>query len=335
MVILTVYSREIVMLYRALLCLAAALFAAVPTAARAQDFPNRSITILVGLAAGGVTDVMARLYAEAVSRKLGQNVVVENRPAASGAVAAAALQNAQPDGYTLLLFSGAQHATIPALAAAAAYDPVKGAQPVSVLFNFTGIVAVPADSPVNTIGELAGLAKSKAGGLNFGSPGVGTPSHLAGAKLLVLTGAPAQFIHYKGGAPMMADLVTGRLDVAWPSAPAAKSFLVDKKLKALAVDGQQRWSIIPDVPTLKEAGFGEASVANWFAVAAAPGTPAPVIQKLNKAFAEAAADPDLKRKVEEFGMTVATSSPEELGQLMAKEAADIRDLVEKLGLKQQ
>lgn len=320
---------------RTLLSLVAVFLFAVPSSGRAQDFPNRPITILVGLAAGGVTDVMARLYAEAVSRKLGQSVVVENRPAASGAVAAAALQNAQPDGYTLLLFSGAQHATIPALSAAATYDPVKGAQPVSVLFNFTGIVAVPAESPVKSIGELAAFAKAKAGGLNFGSPGVGTPSHLAAAKLLVLLGAPAQFIHYKGGAPMMADLVTGRLDVAWPSAPASKSFLIDRKLKALAVDGQQRWAIIPDVPTLQEAGFGAASVANWFAVAAAPGTPAPVIQTLNKAFAEAAADPDLKRKVEDFGMSVATSTPEELGRLMAREATEIRDLVQKLGLKQQ
>jgi tripartite-type tricarboxylate transporter receptor subunit TctC len=108
------------------------------------------------------------------------------------------------------VFSGAQHATIPALAASATYDPVKGAQPVSLLFNFTGIVAVPADSPVNTIAELADYGKRKAGGLNFGSPGVGTPSHLAGAKLMASTGTPSQFIHYKGGAPMMADLVAAR-----------------------------------------------------------------------------------------------------------------------------
>jgi tripartite-type tricarboxylate transporter receptor subunit TctC len=322
------------MFRRRMLCLLAALAFIFPSPSRAQDFPTRPITILVGLAAGGVTDVMARLYAETIAKKIGQSVIVENRPAASGAVAAAALQNAQPDGYTLLLFSGAQHATIPAISAAATYDPVKGAQPVSVLFNFTGIVAVPADSPVNTIAELVAHGKKKAGGLNFGSPGVGTPSHLAGAKLTASTGTPAQFVHYKGGSPMMADLVASRLDVAWPSAPAAKGFLLDKKLRAIAVDGAQRWSAIPDVPTLKEAGFGDASVANWFAVAAAPGTPAPVIQKLNAAFSEAARDPELKRKVDELGMTVATSTPDELGQLMAKEAADIRDLVQKLGLKQ-
>lgn len=301
---------------------------------RAQDFPTRPITILVGLAAGGVTDVMARLYAETVSKKLGQSVVVENRPAASGAVAATALQNAQPDGYTLLMFSGAQHATIPAIAAAATYDPVKGAQPVSVLFNFVAIVAVPADSPVNSVAELVAYGKKKDGGLNFGSPGVGTPSHLAGVKLVAATGVPAQFVHYKGGSPMMTDLITGRLDVAWPSAPVSKTFLEEKKLKAIAVDGPARWTLIPNVPTLREVGLGDVSVANWFGIAAAPGTPEPIIRKLNAAFAEAAADPALRKKVTDLGLVVATSTPEELGRLMAKEAADIRVLVEKFGLKQ-
>lgn len=319
---------------RGLLYLIAGFAVLFQSPAHAQDFPNRPITILVGLAAGGVSDVMARLYAETVSKKIKQNVIVENRPAASGAVAAAALQNAQPDGYTLLLFSGSQHATVPAMSGTGTYDPVKGAQPISVLFNFTAIVAVPVDSPVNSIADLVALGKTKAGGLNFGSPGVGTPSHLAGAKLVASAKTPAQFVHYKGGSPMMTDLLGGRLDVAWPSAPLARSFLIDKKLKAIAIDGQQRWSIIPDVPTLKEAGFGDASVANWFGIAAAPGTPPNIINKLNAAFADAGRDPELKRKVEDLGLAVATSTPEELGRLMAREAADTRDLIQSLGLKQ-
>jgi len=300
---------------------------------RAQDYPTRPITILVGLAPGGVTDVMARLYAQKVGEILKQTVVVENRPAASGAVAAAALQKATPDGYTLLLFSGAQHATVPALTDNSIYDPVAGAQPVAVVFNFTGVVAVPADSPANSLAELIALAKTKPQGLNFGSPGPGTPSHLAGAKLVAATGAKAEFIHYKGGSPMMTDLVAGRLDVAWPSAPSAKTFLESKKIKALAIDGAQRWSLVPNVPTLAEAGYGDVSVANWFAVAATPATPPAIINKLNAAFAEAGRDPVLKQRVEDLGLSVATSTPEELGRLMAKEATDIRALVDKLGLR--
>lgn len=317
-----------------LLLVGCAALAALTQTARAQEYPNRPITILVGLAAGGVTDVMARLYAQNVSTILGQNVIVENRPAASGAVAAAGLQKAAPDGYTLLFFSGAQHATVPALSDTAIYDPVNGAQPVAVVFNFAGIVAVPADSPANSIADLIALSKSKPQGLNFGSPGAGTPSHLASAKLLAATGAKAEFVHYKGGSPMMADLLGGQLDVAWPSAPSAKSFLESKKIKALAIDGAQRWSLVPQVPTLAEAGYGEVSVANWFAVAAAPGTPRPIIDKLNAAFAQAGRDPGVKQKIEDLGLSVATSTPEELGRLMAKEAADIRTLVTKLGLRQ-
>lgn len=322
------------MLLRLMIGLLAVCASAMQAPLRAQEYPSRPITILVGLAAGGVTDVMARLYAESASKILGQNVIIENRPAASGAVAAAALQNAQPDGYTLLLFSGSQHATVPAINSAATYDPVKGAQPIAILFNFAAVVAVPADSPVDSISKLKEVAKTKAGGLNFGSPGVGTPSHLAAAKLISSQGIPAQFVHYKSGAPMVTDLLGGQLDVAWPSAPLAKSFLLEKKIKAIAIDGPQRWAIIPGVPTLEEAGLGDASVANWFAIAAAPGTPPQIINKLNAAFAEAGRDPQLKRKIEELGLSVATSSPQELGRLMAKEATDIRDLVQKLGLKQ-
>lgn len=318
---------------RLLLVGAVAVLAALAQA-RAQDFPNRPITILVGLAPGGVTDVMARLYAQKVGEILKQTVVVENRPAASGAVAAAGLQKAPPDGYTLLLFSGAQHATVPALSDTSIYDPVAGAQPVAVVFNFTGVVAVPADSPADSIAELVALAQSKPQGLNFGSPGPGTPSHLAAAKLVAALGVKAEFVHYKGGSPMMTDLVGGRLDVAWPSAPSAKTFLESKKIKAIAIDGAERWSLVPTVPTLAEAGYGGVSVANWFAVAAAPGTPQAVIAKLNAAFAEAGRDPALKQRTEDLGLSVATSTPEELSRLMAKEAADIRALVAKLGLKQ-
>jgi tripartite-type tricarboxylate transporter receptor subunit TctC len=320
---------------RASVLAAALLLASSLAPARAQDYPSRPITILVGLAAGGITDVMARLYAQNVGQILKQTVIVENRPAASGAVAAAGLQKAAPDGYTLLVFSGAQHATIPALSDTAIYDPVAGAQPVAVIFNFTGLIAVPADSPANSIADLVALAKSKPKGLNFGSPGAGTPSHLASAKLLAATGMKAEFIHYKGGSPMMADLLGGQLDVAWPSAPSAKTFLESKKIKALAIDGAQRWSLVPEVPTLAEAGYGNVSVANWFAVAAAPGTPPAIVAKLNAAFAEAGRDPVLKQRIEELGLSVATSTPEELGRLMAKEATDIRALVTTLGLRQQ
>ena len=169
--------------------LIAALALACPLPAAAQDFPTRPITIMVGLAAGGITDVSARLYAEAASKTLGQRIIIENRQGAGGAVAAAAVQNATPDGYTLLVFSGSQHAAVPAVQSAP-YEPVKGFQPITLLFNLAAFVTVPVDSPANTLNELLELGRKKQGGLLFGSPGVGTPSHLLAAKISSVTKAP-------------------------------------------------------------------------------------------------------------------------------------------------
>src|SRR5262245_25862135 len=147
--------------------------------APAQDYPNRPITLMVGLAAGGITDVTARLYADAASKITGQRITVENRTGAGGGVAAAAVQNAAPDGYTLLVFSGSQHATVPAVGTAG-YEPVKGFAPVTFLFNSVVVLAVPSDSPAKTMAELHDLGRKKPGGLTFGTPGLGSPSHQIG-----------------------------------------------------------------------------------------------------------------------------------------------------------
>ena len=302
---------------------------------RAQEFPARPITILIGLAAGGVSDTMARLYAEAVSKTLAQRVIVENRATGSGAMAAAGLQNPQPDGHTLLVFSGAQHGVVPAIDKTAIYDPIKGNQPITLLFNTANVLAVPAASPVNSVADLVEYGKKKADGLTFGSPGVGWPSHLTGAKIVAATGTPAQVVHYRGGPPMMADLLPGRLDAAVMSSVLARPYLIDKQLKGLAIDAAERWAVIADVPTLRELGLGDAAVAGWFGVAATPGTPRAVVQKLHEAFTAAARDPDLKRRVEENGLTVVTSTPEEMARLLVKEVADISQLVRTLGLVKQ
>jgi tripartite-type tricarboxylate transporter receptor subunit TctC len=313
--------------------LAAALALACSVQTSAQDFPTRPITIMVGLAAGGITDVSARLYAEAASKTLGQRIIIENRQGAGGAVAAAAVQNAAPDGYTLLVFSGSQHAAVPAVQSAP-YDPVKGFQPVTLLFNLAAFVTVPVDSPANSLKELLEVGKKKPGGLLFGSPGVGTPSHLLAAKISSVTQTPMQHVHYRGGAPMMADLVTGRVDFALASYTVAKGFFVEKKLKAVAVDADQRLSVFPDVPTLTEAGLGNVKVASWFALAAPAGTPAPIVQKLHDAFVKASQDPELKRRMTENGTLLNTSTPEAMGRLLAEEVATTKQLVDELGLKQ-
>ena len=314
--------------------LAAALALPGLAAARAQDFPSRPITIMVGLAPGGITDVTARLYAEAVSGSIGQRIIIENRQGAGGAVAAAAVQNATPDGYTLLVFSGSQHAAVPAVQSAP-YDPVKGFQSITLLFDLAALLAVPATSPANTVAELLDYGKKKLGGLLFGSPGVGTPSHLLAAKIGDATKTPMQYVHYRGGAPMMADLVTERVDFALASYTVGKGFFIEKKLKALAVDAAARLSVMPDVPTLTEAGLGQAKVASWFALAAPAGTPAPIVQKLRDEFIKASRDPELKRRLTENGTLIHTSTSDEMAKLLADEVESTNQLVKSLGLRQQ
>jgi len=314
--------------------LAAALASPSLAVAQAQEFPSRPITIMVGLAPGGITDVTARLYAEAVSGSIGQRIIIENRQGAGGAVAAAAVQNAAPDGYTLLVFSGSQHAAVPAVQSAP-YDPVKGFQSITLLFDLAALLAVPVTSPANTVAELLDHGKKKPGGLLFGSPGVGTPSHLLAAKIGDATKTPMQYVHYRGGAPMMADLVTERVDFALASYTVGKGFFIEKKLKALAVDAAARLSVMPEVPTLTEAGLGQAKVASWFALAAPAGTPAAIVQKLRDEFIKASRDPELKRRLTENGTLIHTSTSDEMAKLLADEVESTNQLVKSLGLRQQ
>jgi tripartite-type tricarboxylate transporter receptor subunit TctC len=304
------------------------------SAAQAQDFPNRPITLMVGLAAGGITDVTARLYAEAVSKTIGQRVIVENRTGAGGGVAAAAVQNAPPDGYTLLVFSGSQHATVPAVGAAS-YEPVKGFAPVTFLFNSVVVLAVPADSPAKTMAELHDLGRKKPGGLTFGTPGLGSPSHLLGAKILLADKVPAETVHYRGGAPMMADLITGRVDFGWPTLSTSRAYLADKKLRALALDADARWAPLPDVPTLDELGFGKEKVASWFALAAPAGTPPAIVSRLREMFIAASRDPELKRRLDENGTPIATSTSEEMGRAMEQEWHTMQQLARTLNIRLQ
>lgn len=312
--------------------LALALLLPLVGGAQADDFPTRPITIVVGLAPGGITDVTARLFADAVSRKIGQRVLVENRQGAGGALAAAAVQKAAPDGYTLLIFSGSQHATVPALQQAP-YDPLKYA-PVTLLFDITTLLVVPADSPPKTVAELLAMGKTKPGGLSFGSPGVGTPSHLQAALIASTTKTPMQYIHYRGGGAMAPDLVAGRVDFALSSYTASGSQIAAHQLRALAIDADKRWDKMPDVPTLTEVGLGDAKVAAWFALAAPPGTPANIVAKLHDVFVEASRDPALVKRLADNGTPIHTSTSEEMGRLLAAEVLTTTKLVNDLGMKQ-
>jgi tripartite-type tricarboxylate transporter receptor subunit TctC len=302
--------------------------------AQADDFPSKPITIMVGLAPGGITDVTARLYAEVVARNTGQRITIENRPAAAGALAAAAVQNAVPDGTMLLVFSGSQHATVAAMGSAP-YEPVKGFSFITVLFNSVVAFVVPPDSPARTLDELLDLGRKRSGGLSMGTPGLGSPSHLLGARVALAANAPLQSIHYRGGAPMLADVLTGRVDFAVVTLSTSRAFLADKRLRALALDADARWSELPDVPLLAEIGYGKEKVANWFGVAAPAGMRPAMVQRLREEFVKASRDPELQRRLAENGTLIATSTSEEMRAMMVDEVATMETLVKTLGIRSQ
>jgi tripartite-type tricarboxylate transporter receptor subunit TctC len=312
--------------------LTGAVFAVTP--ALAQNFPNRPITIMVGLAPGGITDVTTRLYAEVVARNVGQRIIVENRAGAGGSIAAAAVQNSPPDGHTLLVFSGSQHATVPAVGNAG-YDPVNGFSPITYLFNRVVVLTVPTDLPAKTMLELHDIGRKRPGGLTFGTPGLGSPSHLLGAKILLAAKVPAEIVHYRGGAPMMADLVTGRVDFSWPTLSTSRTFITGGKLRALALDADSRWEPLPDVPTLLELGFAKERVASWFALAGPAGMPRAIVDRLREEFIKASQDPELRQRLSENGTPIASSTPDEMGKAMADEWRIMQQLAKTLNLRQQ
>ena len=316
-------------------CLVAALLLSCAAVVHAQDFPTRPITIMVGVAPGGVTDLATRAYANAVAKNTGWKIVVENRTGAGGAVAAKAVESATPDGYTLLTVVGAQLASIPAMQNPPPFDPVGGFRPITLTFRLAQLLAVPADSPASTIAELLALAKKKDGGLSFGTPGAGSPAHLLGAKIGLATGTPMQYVHYRGGPPMIADLVTGRIDFGLLSYIAAKPHIDDEKLKGLVIDSEARIAQIPDVPTLIEAGLAKERVANWFGLAAPAGTPDAVVKKLNEEFVRAGKDADVIQQLERSGAQVAISTPDEMARLVKEEVASMTPLIKALGLRKE
>jgi tripartite-type tricarboxylate transporter receptor subunit TctC len=314
-----------------------ALFAALVGAscpAQAQDFPNRPVILVVSFAPGGITDVMARAYADVVSRNVGQRLVVENRASGAGAVAASTVQKAAADGYTLLVFAGAQNAVLPAMETVP-YDPIDGFAPVTVLFNLVNFLVVPNDSPAKTLGELLALGRSKPGGLSAGTAGVGTTGHLTAERLRLSTGTPIQSVQYRGGAPMLADLLAGRIDFALLAYNVVKPQVDAGKLRLLAVDADQRWPDAPDVPTLREAGVDQPKVASWFALAAPRGTPAGVVGKIHDEFVKASQDPELVRRARQNGALLVPTTPKQLREMMTREAEATGGLVRQLGLRPQ
>ncbi len=299
---------------------AAAIIGSMPAAwAQGTKFPDRPITLVVPSAPGGTTDFSARLIAEPLSRALGQAVVVDNRPGASGNIGNQYVARAKPDGYTLLLAYSGYQVGNPHLFAKAGWDPIKDFAPVAMLTRAPQVVAARGNIPANTLPELIAYAKANPGKLNYASSGNGSIQHIAGELFKQLTGTFITHIPYRGSGPAVQDLLAGQVDLHITTPASVVSHIKAGKLKALGVTSAQRLGALPQVPTSTESGLKGFTLDSWFALYAPAGTPPEVVQLLNTEIGKILANPEIRKKAEDAGTLVETMTPSQLGDYTRKE----------------
>ena len=294
-------------------------------------FPDKAITLVVPTAAGGGNDAMARVVAQKMSGLLGQQVIVENKAGANGAIAAEHVARATPDGHTILFGYIGTHGMSPALQKLR-YDPIAQFEPIGMVSYSATLMVVNPKVPAKTVAELVALSKAKPQDFNYASAGNGTAPHFTAEIFKLESGAQMAHVPYRGAAPAMNDTMAGQTQVMFPSLFSAYTHVKSGKLRALALAGPKRSSLLPDVPTLEEAGIKGVEVTQWYAMFAPGKTPRPVVDQLNKALNTALADKDVVRRIEEQGAVVDTSTPEQLGLTVRQEIAKWKGVVLKAQL---
>jgi tripartite-type tricarboxylate transporter receptor subunit TctC len=301
--------------------------------AAAELLSSRPITIVIPFTPGASSDTFQRLVAKKVSENTGQLIVVESRPGGGGAVGAAMVKQAQPDGYTLFQANSGTHAANAWLYPSLPYDPIKDFEPITLMWSFPQLLVVPADGPIKSVNDLAAYGKTKPGGLSYGSQGNGSGGHLLGAMFSRAVGAPMVHVPYRGAGPAALDVSTGRLDFLFVSYASVLPFYQSGKARILAVSSAKRLTALPDVPTMAQAGFPGLEMETWFGLLAPAGTPAPIVGKLHDAFARAVQDREVARQMEDQGAEAVTNSPQEYAAYIASETERFGKIVKVLGVK--
>jgi tripartite-type tricarboxylate transporter receptor subunit TctC len=283
----------------------------------AQAYPSRPVRILVGYAAGGPTDIFARLMGQSLSDRLGQQFIIENRPGAAGKIATEAAVRAPPDGYTLLQ-CGTAAAINATLYDKLNYDFIRDVAPVAGFTRTTLVVVVNPAVPANTIPELIAYAKANPGKINMAMPGIGTSPHLAGELFKTMAGVNITLVTYRGDGPALSDLLGGQVDMMMPAPAAFVEYIRAGKLRALAVTTPTRWEGFPNIPTLGEFVPGY-DVSNWWGVCAPKNTSPEIIGKLNNEVNAGLADPKIKERLAQLGADPMPMLPTEFGKLFAEE----------------
>ncbi|MEA2880351.1 MAG: hypothetical protein QOF14_5547 [Hyphomicrobiales bacterium] len=301
-----------------LLSLLAVALAAIAAPAAAQDYPNRTIRFIVPFGAGGPTDVFTRALGEELRKSLGQPIVMENRPGAGTIIGTTEVARAAPDGYTLLMISATQ-TTVETLNPNKPYRLMRDFVPVAPLMNSELVLVVPERSPVNSLKELIALAKAKPGTLNYGSSGPGSNYHMAGELIKNLAGIDIVHIPYKGSTGARGDIISGQIDMMFDSVPTMAPTIEGGRVKALGTSGKVRSPILPNVPTIAEAGIPEYNATIWIGVMAPAGTPKDIVELLNREINKILARPDIAESWRRQGANTMVMSPQEFSTYIEAE----------------
>lgn len=306
--------------------------ALLPAAAGAQEFPQHPVRMVLPYPAGGPTDLLARVVAVKMGESLGQGVVVDNKPGASGMIGAEAVARAAADGYTILA-NASLHVINPSIQPKMRYDAFKDFVPITQLADVPLVLVVNNASPVKTVQDLIAYARREGGALNFGSAGNASAQHLAGESFKLAARVPMQHVPYKGSAPALTDLMGGQIQLMFDSMPSAMPFIKAGKLRAIAVTTPRRASALPDIPTVAESGLPGFDISTWYGLWAPRGTPAAVVEKLATHAAAALKRPDVRQQYADMGAEPVGSSPADFARYNAAEGRKWAEIVRRSGAK--
>ena len=302
--------------------------------ANAQTWPDKPVHVIVAFTPGSATDVIARSMSNELSARLGQPVIVENRPGAGGTIAAAQVAKAAPDGYTLLVNSSG-HTVNPWIYAKLPYDTAKDLMGVSLLARQPNVLVISPDKGWRSVNDLVEQAKAQPGKMSFASAGVGSATHMNGEKFKAAAGIDVLHVPYKGTPEALNDVMGGRVEYFFSPVVSALSLVRDNRVKALAVGSPQRSSVLPDVPTTEEAGYKGSAYNYWAGLLAPAGTPPAVIERLNKELIAVLALPEVRERLAKIGADPSPTSPSEFDALVVRELAENGELIKAAGIKAQ
>lgn len=303
--------------------------------AHAQSYPNKPIRLVVPFIAGGAADLLAREVGQKLAESWGQPVVIENKPGAGGVIGAEIVAKAAPDGYTLVLGTVVTHAIDVSMVSKLPYDPIKDFSPITLVGSIANVLVVNPSVPANSVKELIALAKSKPGQLNFASSGSGLSQHLAGELFKTMAGVDIVHIPYKGSIPAITAVVNGESSLILNVLPTTIPQIKAGKVRPLAVTSAKRSAILPDLPTVSEAGLPGFDVVSWFGILAPAGTPKEIVAKLNKEIVKILQMPDVRDRLFKQGAEPLSCTPEQFDAHIKQEIVKWGEVVKKSGAKME